>query len=391
MWEQKDHSGLALAALTSALPTLEAHAPCSDGGSVHVRVTGLHGDSKVEASVSLRKDKVMPLFDFTLCVTWEALWVRPPPPPSGVGGGGEGGAPPPAARPGVKLAAGELRTSGIGPDDVGEEFPVGVRLTQAPATPTPALAALVALAKDTASGTLATLLRRTLRAMAGWLLTLDTREDLIAAGVARRAEEEERVKRVGGGVRSTNPTPVAVPLGSPTTGGEGGGGEEKGMKQGIEGGGSPTAPPTATHPSPSLPIPTIINPGSSSSSSSSLPLLSAAAAQMASTASATAVSLPVASHRVESAGAPPELQPSKWNRAGWGYEDKDMTPWAHKHLKSKLTGFDIDVKGGHLRIVEVDITGEASKIISRVSATARGLAFVCVCMLALLFSPPIWL
>ena len=341
-WESKNHSPLALAALQSALPTLEVRDSSGPGGSILVRVSGVVTErTRVEASVSLRKGKLMALFDYSLCITWDAFWRSL----QSTGGG---------SSEGVRVASGELSTQNVGPDDVNEEFPVSVKLTQAPSSPTPALAAVVAHAKGLVCGPLSSHLRATLRAMTGWLLTLDSGKASIDADAKRRAEECERERLV-----APTPAPPQIPVVR----------EER-----EEGCGGSAPPPVFETSSSSLPsillasnAPPRAGPPalSLSASQGDTPLLTAAS-RMASNVGAV-VPLPVAPHRVIAAGAPPEILPSIWNTAGWGYEDKDMTPWAHKHLKAKLAGFDVDVPGGHLKVVEVEVSGEASKILSRVS------------------------
>ena len=109
--------------------------------------------------------------------------------------------------------------------------------------------------------------------------------------------------------------------------------------------------------------------------------LEQAAAKLVAEAEGCAVPLPQPSHRVQAAGAAPELRASKWNKGGWGYEDKDISPWARKHLKAKLCGFDIDVPGGHIKVVDVeDLRGEAAIILSRVSDCVLLALCVCVCV-----------
>lgn len=89
--------------------------------------------------------------------------------------------------------------------------------------------------------------------------------------------------------------------------------------------------------------------------------LAAAATALELAAGASAVALPVGPQRVVDAGAAPELAASAWNKGGWQWEDKDMSAWALARLKQTLTsGFDIDVPGGHIAIVDVEAKGDAS-------------------------------
>jgi len=306
----------------------------------------------VEASVSLRKGKLLALFDFSLCITWDAYWK---PAELEGGKGGNSGAVP-GGIDGQRVASGELNTLNVGPDDVSEDFSVDVKLTHAPSSPTPALAAVVSHAKSLACGALSSHLRATIRAMAAWLLTLDSGQASLDADARRRTEESQRKKSLMS-ARQVEEAPQGVPVcvsSSPPS---------------LDAVAATSDPPklscATTH-------------AKKSSNNYVENRLLTAASRMALNVGSV-VPLPVAPHRVEDAGAPPEIVPSTWNTAGWGYEDKDMTAWAHKHLKSKLMSFDVDVPGGHLRIVEVEVEGEASKILSRVSAFFSSF---CVCVSA---------
>ena len=98
--------------------------------------------------------------------------------------------------------------------------------------------------------------------------------------------------------------------------------------------------------------------------------LVAAAAALSRAAASSAVALPVGAQRVVAAGDAPAVEASNWNASGWGWEDRDCTAWARARLREVLVGFDVDVPGAHIAVVDVeDLVGEASVTLRKVRAT----------------------
>ena len=374
-WEERNHSALSEAALRSALPALSVQGQVGKAGRLVVTVRGLGEGSRVESSVNLRRGRAISVFDFSLSLPWDAVWIpaaaAAPAPSAGGSGAGEADASGDAAAAagaggGTLFSSGLLTTHGVGPDDVEEDFPISLRITHAPAAATPAMTTLLRAVRELASGPLCALLRKTLRAMAAWLLTLESGEAAQSTALERRKEEAALAARAGGSCASGAPS-----SGGAASGGSGvplpaGAGPQRvaplpqppaqGAALGAEAAAAAAAASTAHAP----------DAAPSSRGVRAMPLV-AAAAEMAACASASAVALPVAAHRVVGAGEAPELSASKWNKGGWGYEDKDISPWARKHLLAQLNGFDISMPGGNVKVVDVeDLRGEAAIILRRV-------------------------
>ncbi len=298
-----------------------------------MRIDALLDASRVSATVrTLRGGGKAAELDFRLHASWSMHWL-----------GGAGGT---ATAPGVACGGGELRTGDVGGDDLEEAFPVSAVVLRAPRDATPALAEVVAAARELAGGALAGLLRAALRKLPAWLVALDStpeaEAEAAAADAARRAAAEAREARTAA---------VLAPQRVVDAPGGGGGAEAGAVAAAAVEAATPAPPPAAPPAAPSV---------------RALPLLAAADAMVASAGSG-AVALPVAPHRVTPAGEAPAVAASKWNKGGWGYEEMDVTPWAVAHLKALLNGFHVDLPGGHVRIVEVDsIKGEAAKILRKV-------------------------
>jgi len=68
------------------------------------------------------------------------------------------------------------------------------------------------------------------------------------------------------------------------------------------------------------------------------------------------------------AGEAPDAKASEWNTGGWQWEEKDFTPWSKTRLIELLVGIDIDIPGGHVKVVEVtEVKGEATIALRKVS------------------------
>jgi hypothetical protein len=68
------------------------------------------------------------------------------------------------------------------------------------------------------------------------------------------------------------------------------------------------------------------------------------------------------------AAAAAEGTGSVWNKGSYPWEEKPLTPWAKERLSALIKGYSIDVPGGHIKIVAVELTGEASCSIRKVRA-----------------------
>jgi activator of HSP90 ATPase len=70
-----------------------------------------------------------------------------------------------------------------------------------------------------------------------------------------------------------------------------------------------------------------------------------------------------------------------WNAGSWTWEEKNFTGWARERLNAILKGFDIDVPGGSVKIVEVaSLTGDATINIRKVGVRVCVHERVCVCV-----------
>lgn len=56
---------------------------------------------------------------------------------------------------------------------------------------------------------------------------------------------------------------------------------------------------------------------------------------------------------------------SVWNKNNYHWEEKPLTPWAKERLSTLIKGFNIDLPGGHCKIVNVELTGDASASIRK--------------------------
>ena len=56
---------------------------------------------------------------------------------------------------------------------------------------------------------------------------------------------------------------------------------------------------------------------------------------------------------------------SLWNVGSYHWEEKPLTGWAKERLGELVKGYDIDVPGGAIRVVSVDLTGDASLTIRK--------------------------
>jgi Activator of Hsp90 ATPase, N-terminal len=60
-----------------------------------------------------------------------------------------------------------------------------------------------------------------------------------------------------------------------------------------------------------------------------------------------------------------EGEGSVWNKGNYHWEEKPLTAWAKERLSALVKGFNIDLPGGHCKIVNVELTGEASASIRK--------------------------
>jgi activator of HSP90 ATPase len=356
-----------------------------DDGKYAVRVSEV-SRLKAEASVVIRKGKKLPIFDISFGAKWEGKSIL--------------GA--------AKVSTGELAVTDLMPDDINDDFPVRVSQSNAVAVE------VDAVSKVLAGGPLVKEVRRHMREFVEQLVNLDGGPETLAADAARRAEEKAKTERAllekaaekdkiareqaekekkrkdeeaAKAKEREKERGKAAPASSSG---------ETGARPGGEAGAAASAAPSAgpvgagggkAGPAPSSPLAATAAslaagpPGGASgggatsvskpsAASNAAPAPKASKSKDESDASTTmAVEHTVnLEGKVAPAGNAPSAKASVWNAGAWQWEEKEFTPWAKARLNELLAGIDVDIPGGHAKVVEVpEVKGDATINIRKVS------------------------
>lgn len=325
-WESRNYNKWGEESVRAAVLAVTA----SDSSAV-VKVTEVK-DLKVEASINIRKGKKIPVFDISYTAVWEARQTTPPAPSA------DGGA---AAPPTNLLATGELRVHELMPDEI-DDFDVRVSVNAAISKE----AAVVGRVRDLVKGPGGKAVRAAMKAWHKALLEHDGGQEKLALDAARRAEEAAKTAAARVETSAEKERIAAEQEAREAVRKE----EEKRKADAAK------------------------------AEKEAAAARAAAAAAAAASAAASAAAAPTADVSAESATAAAPSADDKekkraavveggsgsvWNKGNYHWEEKPMTAWAKEHLSSLVKGYNIDLPGGHVKIVNVELTGEASASIRK--------------------------
>lgn len=324
-WESRNYNKWGEESVRSAVLAVTA----SDA-SAKVKVTEVK-DLKVEASINIRKGKKIPVFDISFTAVWEARQTSPLAP-------GADGSPAP---PTDLLATGELRVHELMPDEI-DDFDVRVSVNAAISKE----AAVVGRVRDLVKGPGGKAVRAAMKAWHKALLEHDGGQEKLALDAARRAEEAAKTSAARSETAAEKERIAAEQEAREAARKA----EEKRKAEAAKVEREAAAKAAAG--------------------------AAVAAAEAAATAAAAGAGGPSAPASASAAAAAEDKEKvraavveggsgSVWNKGNYHWEEKPMTAWAKEHLSALVKGYNIDLPGGHVKIVNVELSGEASASIRK--------------------------
>lgn len=335
-WESRNYNKWGEESVRAAVLAVSA----SDA-SAKLKVTEVK-DLKVEASINIRKGKKIPVFDISFTAVWEARQTTPLAP-------GADGSPAP---PTDLLATGELRVHELMPDEI-DDFDVRVSVNAAISKE----AAVVGRVRDLVKGPGGKAVRAAMKAWHKALQEHDGGQEKLAMDAARRAEEAAKTSAARSETAAEKERIAAEQEAREAARKE----EEKRKAEAAkvererEREAAATKAAAAAAAAAAEAAATAATAGAGGPS----PAASASAPAAAAAATDDKDREKVRAAVVEGGSG------SVWNKGNYHWEEKPMTAWAKEHLASLVKGYNIDLPGGHVKIVNVELTGEASASIRK--------------------------